>query len=141
MAVLPRRIDSPDVRSCIDMLLSIQEESHGQRSRTDQRQDSHLPFTGQNPCEAAGHFNLIEADEVSADELGLEEWTDRRRDTGITGGCWGMLRISALLSTQQPSDHPPSTDSSSTERDDSDSHTASLNPYSKPVNNLEYPNT
>ncbi len=105
------------------MLISIQEESDGQRSSTDQRQDSHLPFTGQNPCEAAGHVNPTEADEVSPDERGLGERTDRRRDTGITGGCRGMLRISA-----------PST-GSSTGRDES----ASPNPYSKPGNNLEYP--
>lgn len=65
MAVLPRGVDPPDARSCADMLLPVQEEPDGQRSRTDQRQDANLPVTGQNSCEAACHFNPTTADESS----------------------------------------------------------------------------
>jgi len=49
-------------------------------------------------------LTLQKADEISPDECGIEEWTDRRIDTGITGGCRGMLWKSTLLPTQQQSE-------------------------------------
>lgn len=50
-------------------------------------------------------LTLQKADDISPDECGIEEWTDRRVDTGITGGgCRGMLWKSAFLPTQQQSE-------------------------------------
>lgn len=54
------------------MLLSIHEESHSQRSSTDQRQDAHLPLTGENPRKAACHCNPAKPEHNPPGE----EWTD-----------------------------------------------------------------
>lgn len=51
---LPGRVLSPIVRCCV-YTLSIQIKPHTKRSSADQRQQSHAPFGGQNPCEAACH--------------------------------------------------------------------------------------
>lgn len=76
------------MRSSADVLLSIHEESHSQRARTDQRQDAHLPLTGQNPREAACHRDPTEPKENPPGE----EWTDGGicQDAGECCGCVDM---------------------------------------------------
>lgn len=66
-------------------------------------------------------LTLQKADEISPDECGIEEWTDRRIDTGITGGCRGMLWKSALLPTQQQSDTTLPFKAAAAAQDDSES--------------------